>query len=457
MLVNECASRFESAICKESDGIMSAAKPLLAIFAPAIVLLCGVASAQETAGRHQWTIEAEAGYVGASSYFGAWTDGGFGKLRYDENDEGFVPGRLVASYRGQLTPTFHAIAIIDYLDDAADGLGIAEAYLEWRPVPTSDVRHRWRAGAYYPPLSMENRDTAWSSPYSVSFSAINTWLGEEIRPFGLEWSIRRTIGGAGSPHELGFLASAFYGDDPAGTLLFWRGWSLHDRQTRFGDRLQIPQSPVWDNTGTVVGFRDQFVEPVDDIDGDPGFYAAVEWEYGRSALVQFAYYDNRADPYAFSNDQWAWHTKFSQVGFQLELPADFGLIGQWMQGETYWLVGIGLDGIVPSFATLEEDLFESYYLLLTRKIGDAHRVSLRYDDFDIVREENPPALHADAGSAWTLAYRYERDERFDVAVEWLEMDSARDLWSVFYGQPGRATERQLRLQLTYKLHLPRLN
>lgn len=434
---------------------MPAAKDLSAIVASVIVLLCGLASAQEP-GRHQWTIEAEAGYAGASSDLSAWTDGGFGKLRYDENDEGFIPGRIVASYRGQLTPTLHAVAIIDYLSDASDGLDVAEAYLEWRPVPTSGVRHRWRAGAYYPPLSMENRDTAWSSPYSISFSAINTWLGEEIRPFGLEWSMHRKIGGTGSSHELGLLASAFFGDDPAGTLLFWRGWSLHDRQTRFGDRLQIPQAPVWDNTGSIVGFRDQYVEPIDDIDGEPGFYAAVEWEYARSALVQLAYYDNRADPYAFSNEQWGWQTSFRQIAFQLELPAQFGLIGQWMQGETFWLVGVGLDGIVPSFASLEEDMFESYYLLLTRRLGDAHRLSLRYDNFDITRNEAPPALYADGGNAWTLAYRYEHDESFDVSVEWMEIDSERDIWA-WSGLPTQTDESQLRVQLTYKLRLPRIN
>ncbi|HSG65342.1 MAG TPA: hypothetical protein VLD39_10090, partial [Gammaproteobacteria bacterium] len=97
----------------------------------AVAAICGLcinaAIAQEPGGRHVWTFEAEAGYAGASSPLAAWTKGAPGKLRYDEDDQGFVPGRLVATYRGQITPTLHGYAVIDYLDDASDGLGIAEA------------------------------------------------------------------------------------------------------------------------------------------------------------------------------------------------------------------------------------------------------------------------------------------------------------------------------------------
>ena len=82
-----------------------------------------------------------------------------------------------------------------------------------------------------------------------------------IRPIGAEWSMRRRFGYAGSPHELGAFAAPFYGNDPGGTLLFWRGWALHDRQTRLNDRLPMPPLPVWNWTGTIVGSTPQSVEP----------------------------------------------------------------------------------------------------------------------------------------------------------------------------------------------------
>jgi hypothetical protein len=263
--------------------------------------------------------------------------------------------------------------------------------------------------------------------------------------------MHRPLGSSGSPHELGAFASGFYANDSAGTLLFWRGWSLHDRQSRLNDQLRIPQSPVWDETGEIVGFRDQYLEPFKDIDHEPGYYAGVEWQYARKALVQISHYDNRADPNAFSDGQWGWATAFSQVAFQLSLPGDLGLIGQWMRGETYWLIGVEPDGAISSSSMPVEELFESSYLLLTRLLGDAHRLSIRYDDFDMLRKEEAPALHADDGHAWTLAYRYEHLSRFAVAIEWMRIESARDPWSSFYDAPREAAERQIRTQITMKI------
>ena len=195
--------------------------------------------------------------------------------------------------------TLSATVIADYQSDASPGLDVTEAYMDWRPIPKSENQQQIRFGAFYPPLSRENADLGWQSPFTYSYSAINTWLGEEVRPIGVEWSLHRRLGFAGSPHELRAFASAFYGNDPAGTLLFWRGWSLHDRQTRLGDTLPMPPSPIFDFTGSVVGHAPQSVQPIDEIDHRPGAYAGVEWSYARRVLVQLARYDNRADPYAY--------------------------------------------------------------------------------------------------------------------------------------------------------------
>ena len=47
-----------------------------------------------------------------------------------------------------------------------------------RPIESSRNQHQVRAGAFYPPLSLENRGAGWQSPYSYSYSTINTWLSE---------------------------------------------------------------------------------------------------------------------------------------------------------------------------------------------------------------------------------------------------------------------------------------
>ena len=302
---------------------------------------------------------------------------------------------------------------------------------------------------------LENVDFGWQSPFTYSYSAINTWLGEEVRPIGVEWSLHRRLGYAGSPHELRAFASAFYGNDPAGTLLFWRGWSLHDRQTRLGDTLPMPPRPIFDFTGAVVGHAPQSVDPISEIDHRPGAYAGLEWSYAHRVLVQLARYDNRADPYAFSGGQWGWGTSFNQLGLQAGLPWDLGLVGQWMQGDTLWVQGARADGTLSPFAALVRDDFDAKFLMLTRLVRGAHRVSLRYDAFDMHRTEGLPAgLQSDDGHAWTLAYRYEHSARWSGGIEWLQIDSARDNWAFFYasyGAPKQTAETEIRLQMTLRV------
>ena len=246
----------------------------------------------------------------------AWTDGGVGKLRHVE--DGVTGFRLFGEYHGRITPTLRARVVADYVDDASGGLDLTEAVIDWRPIPRSRNQQQWRFGAFYPAFSLENGDRGWQSPFTYSYSAINTWIGEEIRPFGAEWSLRRRLEGLGSAHEVRAFAAGFYGNDPAGTLLFWRGWSLHDRQTRLNDELEIPPLPFTT--------RPQRLSPFKELDHRPGVYGGLEWRYARRALVQLARYDNRADPYSFSDGHWGWGTDFNHLAVQVGLPADLGLV-----------------------------------------------------------------------------------------------------------------------------------
>lgn len=424
-----------------------------ALVAAAAAWLAHAALAEGASDRHQWQVEVGAGYVAADSDLAPWTDRGLGKLRYSESNDGLKSARLFAQYRGRITPTLTATVIGDYLDDASSGADLSEAFIDWRPIPKSGNQQQVRLGAFYPPLSLENGELGWHSPFTYSYSAINTWLGEEIRPIGAEWSLRRRLGFAGSPHELRAFASAFYGNDPAGTLLFWRGWALHDRQTRLNDLLPMPPRPIWNASGAIVGYSEQSVEPFEEIDHEPGAYAGVEWRYAKRVRVQVAHYDNRADPSAFSDGQWAWGTAFSHLGLQASLPAQLGLVAQWMQGETYWITGARPNGTLSPSSELVEDVFRSRFLMLTRRVGAAHRLSLRYDTFGMFREDTEPRFHSDQGHAWTLGYRYERTKQLSAGIEWLEIVSRRDVWS-FYSPVTEATERQLRLQVTYRVRDP---
>jgi hypothetical protein len=394
------------------------------------LLAAGLASA-ELSDRHELTIGLDWHLTDTDSTLGAWPDAGYGKLRFDS--EGGVEewSRLAVEYRGRIAPELFAHAVLDYIDDASEHVGLTEAYLEWRPLPTGANRHRFRFGAFYPAFSHENSDIAWESPYTRSFSAINAWLGEEIRPVGADWRLTRRLGAPASGLEIGVVGGVFFGNDPAGTLLFWRGWAVHDRQTRLNERLPLPPLvfPAAGNGPDTVIERE--LDPIAEIDDEPGFYLGGKWHYARRARLSLAFWDNRGDPTAFRDGQWAWGTRFWQLGGQFELPGKLGLIAQHMRGDTDWLTYVTTTGMTTPQTALETDEFESSFVLLSRMIGKGHRLSLRLDDFDLWR---PGKLEVDRGDATTVAYDYAINARFRMRLEWLRIESSRDLWPIFYDQ-----------------------
>jgi hypothetical protein len=418
---------------------------LTRLWPTALAATVAAASVSAQSDRHEVFFDASAGYVSASTDMGSWTDGGLGKLRHAE--DGFEAFRLFGEYHGRITPTLRARIVADYVDDASAGVDFTEAALDWRPIPRSRNQQQLRFGAFYPPFSLENGDRGWESPFTYSYSAINTWIGEEIRPIGVEWSLRRRLEGFRSNHELRAFASGFYGNDPAGTLLFWRGWSLHDRQSRLNDELSMPPRPF-------TTAPPQRLEPFMETDHRPGMYAGVEWRYARRALVQVAHYDNRADPFSFRDGQWGWGTDFDHLAVQVSLPAQLGVIVQSMSGTTEWLTAALPNGTRMPISQHVHDELESTFVMLTRTLGTNQRLSLRYDAFSFERPAADPTLVSDDGDAWTLSYRLDATDRFSGGIEWLRIDSSRDLLPMFYATPAAYGETQLRLQFSYRLAVP---
>jgi hypothetical protein len=377
-----------------------------------------------------------------SSDLASWVRGGVGKLRYDETDPSLSADRLFLEYTGTISPTLFAHAVVDYQDDGSSGFDATEAYLEWRPVPRSPVRHRLRFGGFYPRLSLENIGSAWESPFSISSSAINSWLAEEVRLLGAEWSVQRPLGDPGSPHEIGGFAAAFYGNDPIGPLLAWKGWGVHDRQTRWREQIPLPPLPRLEPGGGLSGRQAPWAEPFMEIDHKPGLLLGAEWRYAQRAFVQIAHYDNHADPLAVADGQYGWATRFDQIAVQLSLPWKLGLMAQWMSG--YTAMGPIING-----ARIVDTEFEASYVLLTR-MTDGHRITLRYDDFEVVDADFIPMDdNNDAGHATTLAYMYEFSPRFGVGIEWLRVTSNRPARE-YAGENALATEEILQAQIRWR-------
>ena len=114
----------------------------------------------------------------------------------------------------------------------------------YKPVPRSATRFQARAGLFYPPISLENDARAWGVTDTITPSAINSWIGEEVKVVGLEAPGRHDFG----DQSLAATAGVFGYDDTAGTLLAFRGWALHDIQSQAYGTFDLPPlSPFIDH------------------------------------------------------------------------------------------------------------------------------------------------------------------------------------------------------------------
>ena len=397
--------------------------------------LAGISHAQDER-RHHFTAGVDLNYVDISG-LPSWTEGFVGKLRYE--DDGFALGRAFLDYEGRVLDTVGInVAAEAYDDDLGPTVDVTEAFLEWRPVPRSPNRYRLKVGAFYPRISLENNDPGWGSPYVLNSSTINTWVAEELRTFGAELSWSRRPASLGGRHELGLQFAVFKANDPTGALLAWKGWSAHDRQSRFSDKLPLPPLPQLESGGMFEA-QEPWLEPFVELDDRIGWYLNAEWRADGRFLARYMRYDNRADPTVIAGGQYAWYTEFDHFGVQASLPGDVGLIAQWMYGTT--VMGGPTDGIYP--VDVE---YDSKFVLLTRRI-DKHRFSLRYDNFEVTQNDSTPEdNNPEDGLVWTASYRYAVSDRVSLATEWLSIKTHRCAW-VYYGIAPTATERQFQLSI----------
>lgn len=380
-----------------------------------------------------------------------WLEEDLGKLRYGENDGPVELSQAMFHLDTGVTDTLQFRGVASYDTRRDDELDVIESYLHWRPIPVGRFRHRLNVGIFYPPFSEENRDKAWLSPYGYSNSAINAWIGEEVRTVGLQYSLERPGMFHRSPHDLTLNAAAFVGNDPTGTLLAWRGWSVHGRQSGVYERLPLPALPSFESGGAFE-HQAQWLEPFREIDNRIGYYLGGEWDYTDRARFHLHYYDNRGDPTAFevrgqgyySSDsavQYAWDTRFWHAGWRFRLPGRLNLFGQWMSGQT--TMGAG--------NSLVDAKFAAAYLMLSRAFGD-HRFSLRLDDFRV--RDRAPGTPQDntneSGHAWMLAWRWQITGNWQLGAEWLSVDNRRPARSTYFGEPAERTESLLQLGVQWR-------
>ncbi|MEM9208523.1 MAG: hypothetical protein AAGA61_04720 [Pseudomonadota bacterium] len=392
--------------------------------------------AQDEGSRHSVAWGWEAGYIDLSG-LPARTDGSLGKFRFQA--DGLVISRGFFEYTGRITDTLKAHTAIEAYDDSLGNVAdFTEAYLEWRPVPRAATRYRLKLGAFYPRVSLENTDIGWSSPYTLNSSSINTWVAEELRTFGAELTAIRRPLSLGGAHTVSLNVAVFAGSDPAGATLAWQGWAIHDRQLRFRDDWPLPPLPQL-APGNVFELQAPSNKPFRDVDGDLGYSINVEWRIDQRLLVRAMHYDNRGDPLALDNGQYAWATQFRHVGVQLNLPGDVGMLAQWMKGST------AMGQVVQGRNAVDND-FSAAYLLLTRRF-DRHRFTVRYDHFEVDDNDSTPMdNNAEDGSAWTASYQFALTDAISLAAEWVRVDTFRPAFQ-YLGLASDIEEEQTQLMM----------
>ncbi len=361
----------------------------------------------------------------------SFIEGGFGRLRFDEQHDGLRLGMAWLDARYRLTETLTLNAdVVSYGDGNGATVDVTELYLRHRPFPAGPWRWSTRVGAFYPGFSMEHRGPAWTPVYTITPSALNAWYGEELRAIGLETELRWLGAASGYQGDVGFVMGVYGWNDPIGVLLAERGWAPHDRQTGLFGYLPMPGN----SQEKIREFRDQ--------DGRPGYYAGVEWNHAEALEVRLFRYDNRADPGAEEHGVYAWLTKFDALAVRWQPDNHWTLLAQALRGETYigpwttWVKGWDMD---------------AWFVLGSYELGN-WRGSARYEEFSTAqfRGRRPWNLDDD-GRAFTVSTSWDFARGWQLAAEWLRVESYLAARSGHGLAPGQ-TEEQLQLALRYQWH-----
>lgn len=343
----------------------------------------------------------QANYVSADQK-ASWYQGDTGILAY--SDSGINLQQALIDIRDTFSSGLSYELVANYYPLGEQHLGVSQAQLSYKPLSQQLVRWRARAGVFYPAMSLENVAQAWLSPYSYTQSAINSWLGEELRIAGLEMTLFSPGRVRNSAFSWELHAGAFKGNDPMGAILTWRGFALHDRQSLYNER--IPMAPYPTVVDAARLNHPAYVEPFHEFDGRLGFYVGAHLEYFKQSRLRYYYYDNQADPNQVNEQRiYGWRTRFHSLALQHQLFANTRVIAQWMQGDTV----MGKRYVAADF--------DAWYLLLSHTKGQ-HRLSARVDKFAVAEDDVFPWDRNDShGKALTLAWRYDLSPTWQIGLE----------------------------------------
>lgn len=363
--------------------------------------------------------------------FQSW---GVSHQRFDNND--IALSQALLSFDTLVTDDWYIHGVFNGYSDGEEKLGFTQLYAKYRPLTANKIKPEVKVGFFYPAMSVENTDIGWLSTHFLSNSAINSWIGEELRTAGIEVSFRKNGRQTRSPWSWKVVGSLYKGNDTTGTLLAWRGFALHDRQSIHDDRINFPPIPgvVNDNGIDAPAWTDPFRE----IDTNIGFYLGGHLAYKRDTDLRYYYYDNRANPLIVDPDRiYAWQTRFHSLAIRHRISPELTLLSQGLMGSTK----MGYD-------IVDNDFYAAYAALIYTQ--QSHTYSARLDWYQVV--DNDSFMYdpnASRGEALSLHYEYKINDRLSVATEW-QTNRGRKANRRFFVTRENYIENSLQLALTFR-------
>lgn len=368
----------------------------------------------------------------------SFLDSGLGKTRYGENSPRLSIGQAVLRADADLLDSVSASLELSADQQHRGVVDVREAFLTWSPVPDGAWKTRVRAGFFFPPSSVEidYDSVGWVPKHTISSSAINSWIGEELRTNGVEWSARRLGRYSGDAYDVGVLAAVFTGNDPTGTLLTWRGWSISDRIAGRNDTVKLADLPVYRRPSGYLLKQSRDIHPFRELDGKLGYYAGANFNVGSRLEVAVLHYDNLTDPTVVKDGQYGWRTHFNHVSVLWRPQGEWELAMQSMRGDTIMgRIGAG-------------SYFQSWFALASHPLGPG-TAAVRYDRFSTSEHDNIPSdPNHETGYGVALAYDLPLAENWSLMTEALLVRSERSARALI-GEAALQKERSLAVSLRW--------
>ena len=337
---------------------------------------------------------------GAVESTASWLEGGFGRFDVGADaagdSTGFaeLDGQLALDWAitEKLSVTTHLLARTQTESNSAKDIGLVEGFVRYQAIDSGSHALSFSLGQKFFPTSFENTDDLWQSPYTLSFSAWNSWIAHEFRPIGLEASYSYFTG---SGSRVGFRASAFGGNDSSGAELAWGGWRTSQRLSVLGEVLPLPPIVTLADTGSFHAQRDDGSKPFGpDLDDEIGYATQLNFS-NETWKLRASFVDNRGDR-DLHRGEYAWDTRFFVAGFEWNVTEQLTLLGEFADGST---------GMGPAVGGVDAD-FDTAYLMASWT-NQTHRVSARVEQFDIEDQDGVVTDNSEDGHSWTFAYFYE--------------------------------------------------